>query len=61
MKCNDRIISVDDIDMRDAAIERVQDAVKGAPGSSVKLLVARAGSPIPAAFCTFGNRFDFLY
>ncbi len=56
MKCNDRIISIDDVDMRDAAIERVQDAVKGPPGSAVKLLVARAG-----AFCTFGNRFDALF
>ncbi len=53
MKCNDRIISVDDIDMRDAAIERVQDAVKGAPGSSVKLLVARAGGPNPRCFLHF--------
>jgi hypothetical protein len=39
-----RIISIDDVDMRDAAIERVQDAVKGPPGSAVKLLVARAGA-----------------
>jgi hypothetical protein len=46
VKCNDRIISIDGVDMRDAALERVQEAVKGAPDSSVKLLVARAGQQI---------------
>jgi hypothetical protein len=47
VKCNDRIISVDDVDMRDATIDRVQEAVKGAPGSTVKIEVARGGQILP--------------
>jgi hypothetical protein len=41
VKCNDRVISVDDADMHGATLDRVQDAVRGQPGSIVKLVVAR--------------------
>ena len=46
VKRHDRIISVDDVDMRDATIDRVQEAVKGAPCSTVNIVVARGGQQV---------------
>jgi C-terminal processing protease CtpA/Prc len=46
VKCNDRVVSVDGADMSNAPLERVQNAIKGSPGSTVKLRVARGGQPI---------------
>ena len=47
VKCNDRIMSIDGIDMRGAAMDVVMDAVKGAPDTTVKLIVLRSGQQIP--------------